>query len=352
MHHGLYPPGSPPKTHAQAQADMIDELLAWAGVRDVASMVDVGCGIGGSSRHVARAWRGARATGFTLSPVQAARANAITAADPTVAGRCTYAVGDALAMPLPDGTVDLAWSLESGEHMPDKAAFVGELARVCAPGGTVIIATWCHRDLTPGEASLARKEQKLLARINRAYYLPPWCSGADYEALLAAAGMADIRRADWSEAVAPFWGAVIRSALSVRGLRGLLGAGWKTIKVEEEERRGWWEVRALAHSLTHIRTHTHTHTHTHTRTHTHTHMHIHTHAQHRAPSSCRSCPVASRGGPSSLSSWPRPSQSKEQKNVKNRQGGLVLHFFCSMFDVQAARSPAGIGARLARAGAV
>ena len=163
MHHGLYPPGSPPKPHAAAQADMIDALLAWAGVSGVRAMVDVGCGIGGSSRHVARQWPAATATGFTLSPVQAARANAITAADPAVAGRCTYAVGDALDMPLPDGSADLTWSLESGEHMPDKARFVAELARVTAPGGTVIIATWCHRDLEAGEEALGPKEQKLLA---------------------------------------------------------------------------------------------------------------------------------------------------------------------------------------------
>ena len=163
MHHGLYPPGAPKKAHAAAQADMIDALLAWAGVTGVASMVDVGCGIGGSSRHVARAWPAARAIGFTLSPVQAARANALTAADPSVAGRCRYEVGDALDMPLPDASVDLAWSLESGEHMPDKARFVGELARVTAPGGTVIIATWCHRDLEAGEEALTAKEQKLLA---------------------------------------------------------------------------------------------------------------------------------------------------------------------------------------------
>ena len=175
---------------------------------------------------------------------------------------------------LPDASVDLTWSLESGEHMPNKAQFVSELARVTAPGGRVIVATWCHRDLEDGEVDLKPKEQKLLAvseerkmeeawmetrgwlkglsvlralahpflfspplsppqRINKAYYLPPWCSGADYEALFKAAGLTDIRRDDWSASVAPFWGAVIRSALSVRGVRGLLGAGWKTIKVRK-----------------------------------------------------------------------------------------------------------------------
>ena len=29
---------------------------------------------------------------------------------------------------------------------------MGELARVCAPGGTVIVVTWCHRVLAAGEA--------------------------------------------------------------------------------------------------------------------------------------------------------------------------------------------------------
>ena len=29
-----------------------------------------------------------------------------------------------MAMPFSDGEFDLAWSLESGEHMPDKARFV------------------------------------------------------------------------------------------------------------------------------------------------------------------------------------------------------------------------------------
>lgn len=35
-----------------AQIDMIEETLKWAGVQGVSSMVDVGCGIGGSSRYI------------------------------------------------------------------------------------------------------------------------------------------------------------------------------------------------------------------------------------------------------------------------------------------------------------
>ena len=39
-----------------------------------------------------------------------------------------------------------------------------------------------------------------------------------------------MRTADWSEEVAPFWGEVIRSALTAQGVAGLLQAGWATIK--------------------------------------------------------------------------------------------------------------------------
>jgi tocopherol O-methyltransferase len=48
--------------------------------------------------------------------------------------------------------------------MPDKDRFVNELARVCAPGGTVIVVTWCHRVLKEGE-TLSPSEQSLLDRI-------------------------------------------------------------------------------------------------------------------------------------------------------------------------------------------
>lgn len=43
------------------------------------SIVDVGCGIGGSSRYLAKKY-GATAKGITLSPVQAERAQALAAA--------------------------------------------------------------------------------------------------------------------------------------------------------------------------------------------------------------------------------------------------------------------------------
>ena len=43
-------------------------------------------------------------------------------------------VMDALAMGFEDGSFDLVWACESGEHMPDKQRYVEEMTRVLAPG--------------------------------------------------------------------------------------------------------------------------------------------------------------------------------------------------------------------------
>ncbi|GAX73431.1 hypothetical protein CEUSTIGMA_g883.t1 [Chlamydomonas eustigma] len=228
MHHGYYPKGSAPKSNQQAQLDMIEESLSVAGVTEVTNMLDVGCGIGGSSRYIAKKY-GCRASGITLSPKQADRANEITN-KAGLADRATFQVADALNQPFQDSTFDLVWSMESGEHMPDKRKFVNELARVCTPGGNVIVVTWCHRVLQQAESSLRPEELSLLDRICEAYYLPAWCSVADYEKLFTEAGLVDVVTRDWSEEVAPFWGAVIQSAMTGQGISGLLKAGWTTIK--------------------------------------------------------------------------------------------------------------------------
>jgi len=199
MHHGYYPGGVPRTDHAQAQVDMVDKSLEWAGVEGpVTRVVDVGCGIGGSSRHMARKF-GCGARGITLSPVQAARANVLTTE--AGLGDVNFLVGDALDQPFDDGEFDLVYSMESGEHMPDKTQFVGELTRVCAPGGRILVVTWCHRVLKDGETCLPADEQFLLDRICDAYYLPAWCSVADYARIAADAGLVDVRTADWSKEV-------------------------------------------------------------------------------------------------------------------------------------------------------
>jgi len=228
MHHGFYDDSR--KDHVQAQVDMIDKVLEWSGADDAppTSVLDVGCGIGGSSRHIARKY-GSSGIGITLSPVQAARAQQLSN-DQGLGEALSFEVADALHMPFADNSFDLIWSMESGEHMPDKQQFVSELARVCKPGGRVIVVAWCHRDLEPGEQALAMREERLLRTINRAYFLPRWCSVADYMRYASEQGLSEIKRDDWTDKVKRFWPAVILSALRPRAFVGLLRSGTKTIR--------------------------------------------------------------------------------------------------------------------------
>ena len=237
MHHGYYENGRRDgKDHVQAQVDMVDNVLAWGEVDKVASaagsdgfrVVDIGCGAGGSSRHIAAKYSNAECTGITLSPVQRDIATKITKKE-GLASRVSFQVADAMRTPFEDNSFDVVWSLESGEHMPDKEAFVREMYRICKPGGSVLLVTWCHRDLADGE-SLTRRESKLFRKINDAYYLPEWCSVADYVSLFQKQGFSGISREDWTDNIAPFWPAVMRSALRPRKLLQLLGTGMKTIK--------------------------------------------------------------------------------------------------------------------------
>ncbi|MBN8562225.1 MAG: methyltransferase domain-containing protein [Leptolyngbya sp. UWPOB_LEPTO1] len=225
MHHGYYgADGKTQKERRQAQIDLIEELLKWAGITKAEKILDVGCGIGGSSLYLAEKF-GAEATGITLSPVQANRAKERSRVAQISAN---FQVADALNMPFEDNSFDLVWSLESGEHMPDKQKFLAECYRVLKPGGTFIMATWCHRPTD--QVPLTIDDRKRLAEIYRVYCLPYVISLPEYTAIAQEIGLHDIQTADWSTAVAPFWNVVIDSAFTPGAIFGLLTSGWTTIQ--------------------------------------------------------------------------------------------------------------------------
>jgi tocopherol O-methyltransferase len=226
MHHGFYgADGSQRKDRRQAQIDLIEELLQWAAVKSPMHILDVGCGIGGSTLHLAEKYQ-AHATGITLSPVQARRAT--ERAQAARLSQVQFQVANALDMPFADRSMDLIWSLESGEHMPDKTKFLQECYRVLQPGGTLILVTWCHRPLegTP----LTRTERQQLEDIYQVYCLPYVLSLPEYKAIARAVGFQVQQTADWSTAVAPFWDRVVDSALTPAAIVGVLQSGWTTLQ--------------------------------------------------------------------------------------------------------------------------
>jgi len=229
MHHGYYgQDGTDRKERRQAQIDLIEELLHWAEVQQATQILDVGCGIGGSSLYLAQKYQAA-VTGITLSPVQANRAIARAQAA-GLGDRTVFQVADALEMPFADQSFDLVWSLESGEHMPDKQKFLQACYRVLKPGGKFIFVTWCHRPIALPHPPLTAEEQKLLEKIYQVYCLPYVISLPEYEAIAQEQGFQILRTADWSTAVAPFWDVVIDSAITPAAILGLLGSGWTTIQ--------------------------------------------------------------------------------------------------------------------------
>ncbi|BAY86538.1 gamma-tocopherol methyltransferase [Calothrix parasitica NIES-267] len=227
MHHGYYgADGKEQKERRTAQIDLIEELLRWSEVQQAENILDVGCGIGGSSLYLAQKFN-ANATGITLSPVQARRASE-RAVEFGLQDRANFQVADALNMPFTDNSFDLVWSLESGEHMPDKQKFLQECYRVLKPGGKLILVTWCHR--STDESPLTADEKKHLEQIYEVYCLPYVISLPEYEEIARQLPLQNIRTADWSQAVAPFWNVVIDSAFTPKAFFGLLRAGWKTIQ--------------------------------------------------------------------------------------------------------------------------
>jgi len=66
---------------------------------------------------------------------------------------------NALEMEYPDNTFDIVWACESGEHMPDKEAYINEMMRVLKPGGKFVMATWCQRD--DREVPFTKKTRKI-----------------------------------------------------------------------------------------------------------------------------------------------------------------------------------------------
>jgi tocopherol O-methyltransferase len=243
MHHGYYQRGetSRNKDRRLAQIDLIEELLNWAkleenfksSMRSPIQILDIGCGIGGSSLYLANKLN-AKVTGITLSPVQAQRA-AQRAKEFGLSDRTHFQVADALAMPFGDQEFDLIWSLESGEHMADKTKFLQECYRVLKPNGRLIFATWCHRPIHAGmlqdsdPKALSADEKAHLQRIYDVYCLPYVISLPEYEAIAQNLNFQNIQTDDWSTQVAPFWDVVIDSALTPASILGVLQSGLSTI---------------------------------------------------------------------------------------------------------------------------
>lgn len=243
MHHGHYgESGRHRKDRRQAQIDLIEALLQWAQIDSAETILDVGCGIGGSTLYLAEKYQ-AKAVGITLSPVQANRAKE-RAEEEGVARQgwdsfasvldapCAvdFQVIDALSTPFPDDSFDFIWSMESGEHMPDKHGFLAECYRQLKPGGRFVMATWCHRETDNLAGPLTERERMHLDQLYKLYHLPYVISLSAYQELAEGVGFKQLVSADWSQQVEFFWQDVVSSAIDPKVVAGIFQAGMETVR--------------------------------------------------------------------------------------------------------------------------
>lgn len=106
------------------------DQLSLAGADHV---LDVGCGIGGSSRFAAHAY-GCRVTGVDLTDEYVATGN-VLCEWVGLRDHVTLTQGNVLTLKFPDEAFDKAFMLHVGMNIADKAALAREVGRVLKPGG-------------------------------------------------------------------------------------------------------------------------------------------------------------------------------------------------------------------------
>lgn len=136
-----------------------DALLADIGLQPGSSVVDIGCGIGGAARVIAR--RGCTVVGVDLTPEFVDVAVRVTGAL-GLDGLARFEIGNALELPVEDDWADLATLLHVGMNIADKGALMKEAARVLRTGGTVAV----YDIMRVGEGDIA--------------FPVPWASSADH----------------------------------------------------------------------------------------------------------------------------------------------------------------------------
>ena len=159
IHLGYYKITNKNYDFRRAKIDFVHELVHWSGLDKLprgSRILDVGCGIGGSSRILANDY-GFDVVGISISSAQINRANQLTSKNIN----CRFEVMDALDLQFEQGSFDGVWSVEAGPHMPNKQLYADQMLRVLRPGGVLAVADWNRRDYS---SSPLTKFEKLILR--------------------------------------------------------------------------------------------------------------------------------------------------------------------------------------------
>lgn len=184
---------------------VVDALAQKAGIRREHHVLDVCSGMGGPARWIAHRI-GCTVTGLDLTQSRVEAARRLTGRV-GLESLVDFVQGDATAMPLPDAAFDVVMSQEAWLHIPDKAAVVGECARVVKPDGTIAFT-----DVVVRTALTAAEEQRMAAEM----HAPGLATAAQYAGLLEKNGCRIDVRDDMAE---PWKGILVDRLAMYRSLR-------------------------------------------------------------------------------------------------------------------------------------
>ena len=223
IHLGYYGKPTKRRDFREAKADFVEALAHWGGLDKLppgSRLLDVGCGIGGSSRLLASSY-GFEVVGISISPAQVERARQLTPAKLS----CSFAVMDALNLNFDAAEFDAVWTVECAPHIANKQGFADELMRVLKPGGLLVAADWNQRDhsTTP----FSGLERWVLEQLRVQWAHPAFSSINSFCKNLSATGALDkpAQTGNWSIETLPSWIASITEGIKRPGAVLSLGPG-------------------------------------------------------------------------------------------------------------------------------
>lgn len=188
--------------HALGRAGTL-ALAELAGVGPEDRVLDVGAGIGGPSRALARHF-GAHVTALDPTPRFCRLARTLTERC-GLADKVTIVEGDGRSIPFPKASFDLAWTQAVWQSVEDKPALSAEIHRVLRPDGrlamleVVRVGGELHYPVPwadgPGEDFVVSSEELRETLATAGFNPTEWREGQDAQAALVAAATSEQMKA-------------------------------------------------------------------------------------------------------------------------------------------------------------
>lgn len=120
---------------ADAQARLTEVLIGMAGLQAGQSVLDVGCGFGGTLEAAAK-WPSMRLTGVNIDQRQLGICRSAAIGGSTL----SLVLADACALPFRSGSFERIFCVEAMFHFRDRAAFLRESAGALRDGGRLVMS--------------------------------------------------------------------------------------------------------------------------------------------------------------------------------------------------------------------